>query len=68
MENRNKLIKLAAEMAMRSNMPSPFFDDWNFSKNITKKDARNVLNKAKKADEQCRDWAVRLRAIIDDTV
>ena len=62
----SKLIKLAAEMAMCCNMPSPCVEDWSFSKNITRKDALAVLKASSEAERQCKKWAVRLRNIVGD--
>jgi len=59
------LMKLAAEMVMRQNMPSRYYDDWNWPKGMQITSWRKVSDAADKADEQARDWAVRLRKIID---
>ena len=50
---KEKLIILAAEMATCKNMVSSNIDDW-----ISR---RTVLEHAEKAENQCKDWAVRLR-------
>jgi hypothetical protein len=65
MDVKNELFKLAAEMVMRQNMPSKCYDDWDWPKGMQITSWRKVFDAADKADEQAKDWAVRLRRIID---
>ena len=64
-ETKSKLIKLSAQMVMRLSMPSDDYSDWNFPKNTSMKQAMKVLSAAKKAQEQCRLWAIEIRKCAD---
>lgn len=59
------LIKLAVEMVRGTNMPSEFWDDWKWYSTTPITERRKVLKAAERANNQCRDWAVRLRMIAD---
>lgn len=63
--NYADLIDLTAEMAHGSGMPSEHWDDHPWQKTTGINERRRVLREAAKANDQCRDWAVRLRAIAD---
>jgi hypothetical protein len=63
--NYAELINLAAEMARSTNMPSEFWEDWKWYATTPIAERRKVLKAAEKANDQCRDWAVRLRTIAD---
>lgn len=65
MANREyaELINLAAEMAQGRGMVSEHWDDHKWYRSTPMAERRNVIEAAMKANEQCRDWAVRLRAI-----
>jgi hypothetical protein len=62
---RNVLIVLAADMLMTDEIPSSIADDWDFSKSTTLRDKVRVIGYARRSREQCRKWAIRLRAIAD---
>lgn len=63
MDAYSKLMKIAAEMAKKNNMPSYFDDDWDFSKNTTKSDKIKVIKSAEAAHQQCDDWAYEIKKI-----
>ena len=65
MTDKAELIKIAAELAMCKNMPSPFFDDWNFPKYMSYKQRCMVVFEAAIAEHQCKEWAIRIREIAD---
>lgn len=62
---RKELFRIAAEMAMGKNMPSPYMSDWNFPKNLSRKKRKEIPTILNGANEQCRKWAIELRAVID---
>ena len=59
----NRLIILIADIAKCKNMPSEFYTDWDFPKNVSKKLIRIILRKSAKANKQCKDWANILNEI-----
>ena len=66
MSIKGELIKLAAEMAMCQNMPSKYYEDWNWPKGMQITSWRKVFDSALKAENQCKDWAVRLKEIVEN--
>jgi len=58
---RHELIRIAAEIVRGTNMPSEHWDDHPWQKTTGINERRRVLKQAEKANEQCREWAVRLR-------
>ena len=62
---KSELIKLASEMAQSQNMPSGYYEDWKWPKGMQITSWRKVADAAFKAEDQCKDWAVRLRKIAD---
>lgn len=67
MTDRNyiDLIDLAHEMACSSGMPSEHWDDHKWLRSTPITERRRILKEAQKANDRCRDWAVRLRTIAD---
>lgn len=65
MNQREELIKIAAQLAKRQNMPSEFFDDWDFPKSMSLKSWDKIESAACSANDQCRQWAVMIREIAD---
>lgn len=59
------LIKLAAEMLGRNNMPSPIAEDWDLPQSTSQKTWFKILQSAGSADEQARVWGVRVGEIAD---
>lgn len=62
-EAYSALIKLAAEMAMKRNMPD--VEQVVYSVNIPKKTWRSLKKMFIKSTQQCNDWAYELRKNID---
>jgi hypothetical protein len=60
-----ELINLAAEMAQGKDMPSPYWDDHKWYRSTPLAERRGVLKSAEKANDRCRDWAMRIRAVAD---
>jgi FtsZ-binding cell division protein ZapB len=44
-------------------MPSEHWDDHPWQKTTGINERRRILKQAEKANEQCRGWAIRLRAL-----
>lgn len=67
MTDRNyaELINLAAEMARGTDMPSEHWDDHKWLRSTPITERRRVLKQAEKANDRCRDWAYRLKAVAD---
>ena len=67
MTNRDyaELINLAAEMARCAGMPSPLIDDAYFYRSTPVAERRRYRQVAERAEEQAKQWAVRLRAVAD---
>lgn len=65
MDPKKELISLAAEMVMAKNMPSQHYDDWDWPQGMQITSWRKVFDAAYSAENQCKDWAVRLREIAD---
>jgi hypothetical protein len=65
--NRNyaELINLAAEMVRGTGMPSPYVEDWRWYASTCQSQQNIVLEAAERANEQCKQWAIRLRSIAD---
>lgn len=61
----SKLIKIAAEMAMCQSMPSPVYSDWSFPKGMQPTAWRKVCGSALSAENQCKQWAIRVKEIAD---
>lgn len=59
------LLKLAAEMLGRKNMPSRHHDDWGWPKCMQRTSWLKVHKAACDADEQSRAWGVRVGEIAD---
>ena len=59
------LTRLAAEMATGKNMPLMDYDDWDWPRGMQITSWRKVFEASDKANEQARNWSVRLRKIID---
>jgi hypothetical protein len=60
---RSTMFKLAAQMAMKQNMPD--VDQVTHSVNIPKKSWRSIHKMCCKSTQQCNDWAYELRQAID---
>jgi hypothetical protein len=60
-----ELINLAAEMARGKGMPSPYIDDYGLPKSTPVGAKCTMMEVANIAQDQSRDWAIRLRAIAD---
>lgn len=67
MADRNyaELINLAAEMVRGTDMPSEHWDDHKWQRTTGINERRRILKEAERANDRCRDWANRLRAIAD---
>lgn len=65
MNAHSELIRLAAEMARAEGMPSPYLEDHAFYVSTPMAERRRLIAVAQKAENQCRDWAMRLRAVAD---
>lgn len=61
----SELLRLAAEMAKARGMPSPYLEDHAFYVSTPKAERRRLITIAEKAENQCREWAVRLRMAAD---
>ena len=62
---KGELIKLASEMSLGKNMPSPFREDWKFPKSTTISVIKTAQKVGEDANEQCLLWSIRLKKIID---
>jgi hypothetical protein len=62
----SKLIKLAAQMAMKQNMPD--VEHVEYSVNIPKKSWRSIRKMCTKSTQQCNDWSYELRKIADEAI
>jgi len=62
---REKLLKLAAQMVLCTGMPSAEYGDWKWSKSMTKKAWRKVWLSAAMAETTCKQWAKEIRDITD---
>jgi hypothetical protein len=60
---RSAMFKLAAQMAMKQNMPE--VEHVNYSVNIPKKSWRSIQKMCSKSTQQCNDWSYELRQAID---
>ena len=60
----NKLIKLAAEIARRTDMPD--VDNWRWPARLPKALYRDARFAEQLVDERCVKWATRLREIADE--
>jgi hypothetical protein len=58
-----KLIKLAAQMAMKQNMPD--VEHVTHSVNIPKKSWKSIHRMCIKSTQQCNEWSIELRGIFD---
>lgn len=61
----SELIRLAAEMAQAKGMPSPYLEDHAFYVSTPKAERRRLIAIAEKAENQCHEWAIRLRMAAD---
>lgn len=61
----SELIRLAAEMARAEGMPSPYLEDHAFYVSTPMAERRRLIAIAQKAENQCREWAIRLRTAAD---
>jgi hypothetical protein len=59
-----ELIKIAAQMAMKQNMPD--VEHVAYSVNIPKKSWRSIIKMCAKSSQQCNDWSYELRKIADN--
>jgi len=59
------LMRLSSEMARGVGMPSEHDEDHPWCKTTPEKERERVLAEAARANDQCRDWAIRLRVQID---
>jgi hypothetical protein len=59
------MIQLAAQMAERTGMPSPYLEDWKLPKSTPVSVMRAIEDTAIMADAQCALWATRLRCLAD---
>lgn len=64
-KTKSLLITLAAEMVRGVNMPLEFVEDWNLPKSTPMKARREISAASQIASAQCRDWANRIRKIVD---
>ena len=64
-ELKRQMIFLAAEIVRCTNMPSEHRDDWKWYATTPMAERRKVLKAAERANDQCREWAIRLRGISD---
>lgn len=62
---RSELIKLAAEMVHGVGMPPEYVSDHAWCKTTCAKERDRVVRDAQKAHDQCKDWAMRIKAIAD---
>ena len=60
---KSKLIKLSAEMAFGTNMPSKYYEDWAWPKGMQVTSWRLVHDASARSQEQCRLWAIALSDI-----
>lgn len=65
MSVKSELIKLAAQMALCTNMPSDCHEDWDWPKGMQITSWRKVYDASTKSHEQCRSWAVALSKLAD---
>lgn len=63
--NYAELINLAHEMALGTDMPSEHWGDHQWLRSTPITERRRILKEAEKANDRCRDWAARLKAIAD---
>lgn len=61
----SELLKIAAEMALCRNMPSKYHDDWDWPKVMQITSWRKVFDASYSAENQCKDWAIRVRKLAD---
>ena len=66
MDATSKILKLAAQMALQTNMPLDYYNDWKWPKGMQDVSWRKVYDTSTKARKQCLSWAVALRKIADD--
>ena len=62
---RRDILKIAAELLHHPALPSTFIEDWSLPKSTPRKTCRKIIASADAVDEQCKRWAVRLRAVYD---
>lgn len=62
-EHRAALIEISNEMVCGAGMPS--IEDWDLTISTPLKTRRQIHSAVKRANAQCKDWAVRIRAIVD---
>ena len=63
---RSLLLQLAAEMIHGKGMPPEWVGDWeNVGKGTPMKTKREMSKVGREANEQCRAWARRIKAVLD---
>lgn len=62
-KEQSSMIRLAAEMAMKKNMPD--VEQVEFSVNIPKKSWRSIMRMCANSTQQCNDWSYKLRGNAD---
>lgn len=65
MEMKSELTKLSAQMALCNNMPSRYYEDWDWPKGMQVTSWRKVFDSAQKAENQCKEWSLKLSQIIN---
>lgn len=63
---RERLARLATEMARGQDMPSEFIEDYGLDKHSSKKAKNAVLSSAAAAHRQCEGWALEMLELLDE--
>jgi hypothetical protein len=64
-----ELIKIAAEMVQIKNMPSDYYDDWEFLPNqLSQRAWKEIRQNAERAQAQCKVWSRKVREVADKIV
>ncbi len=64
-ELRERIARLANELASGQNMPSMFESDHGFCRTTTRTDRARVLEDAERANQQCEEWALEVLGLLD---
>lgn len=61
----SELINLASEMVRGVGMVSEHYDDHKWCLTTPLRERRRIIKEAQKANDQARDWAMRVKAVAD---
>ncbi len=64
-EVRERLARLANELARGQNMPSMFESDHGFCRTTTRIERARVIEDAERANHQCEAWALEVLGLLD---